>query len=276
VGDRFTLDIVADFSINRVVVPDTLTSFKVLSSERMTKGTDKPWFKLTIVPLLPGSHSFPSLEVEPVMADGQTYRTDRFRVNVIPVRAEADTLLRDIKPLQKYPLQLPPAAYVGLILALLALIVWILLLYRRKKEPGAFAEAPAQEQAAPDPAWKVALRELEELIGEELIGKGEYIRHHYRLSMILRSFLEKKYRFAAVEMTVSEIRRALLRVKVERDHEVLRFLVYCDKAKFARYQPPADEVRSMEEWLRDWLSGFEVLEARKLMEEAGKPDAALR
>lgn len=277
VGDRFTLNIVGDFSINRVIVPDTLTNFVVLKSERVTKGTDKAWFKLTIVPLLPGSHSFPSLIVEPVLPDGQSYQTDRFRLNIIPVRAEADTLLRDIKPLQRYSLQLPLSAYLGLILLLALLIALILLLYRKRKVAlEAETPVPAAEQKVPDPAWKTALQKLEELIAEGLIDRGDYILHHYRLSMLLREFLESKYRFSAVEMTVSEIRRALNRVKVEKDHELLRFLSYCDQVKFARHLPRPDEVEAAETWLRNWLKSFEVLDAQRLMSHGGKPDAALR
>ncbi len=277
VGDRFQLNIVGDFSINRVIVPDTLTNFHVLKSERISRGTDKAWFQLTIVPLLPGSHSFPALEVEPVIPDGQSYRTDRFRLNIIPVRAENDTLLVDIKPLSKYPLQFSTWVYILLLVLFVLLIISFVLLSRKRAaqpEPVP-VEAPA-EVKIPPPAWKLALQKLDELLAEELVAQGETVLHHYRLSMILREFLESKYRFSAVEMTTSEIKRALQSLRVERDSEVKLFLSYCDQVKFARHTPKMEEIESAQDWLRSWLQSFEVLEAQQLMAAEGGGNAPLR
>jgi hypothetical protein len=269
VGDRFRLEIKADAPLRQALVPDTLASFHVLSAEKPGKGPDGYGLALTIVPLLPGTQSFPSLEVIPEVPDGQRHFTDRFRVKVIPVRAEGDTALADIKPLEKYPMQLPLWAY-GLALALIAAGILFLLLNRSRQAVAAKTEPePEQAPAIPDPTWKLALQALDELRAEGLTGRGEYILHHYRLSMILRQFLEKKYRFAAGEMTTSEILWTTRRVWVDNAPEVLSFLRYCDKVKFAKYPPTHEEVWQAEEWLRGWLKSFEVMEAQQKLEGGG-------
>lgn len=272
VGDRFSLNIRADEALDRVIVPDTLSNFQVLKVERITRNTNKAWFRLTIVPLLPGSQSFPALKVERLIKDGKNYQTNRFRLNIIPVRAQDDTLLVDIKPLEKYPLQIPLWGYLLLLLLLMALLLLAYLLGRKKPEAAAVPEKPVQmTPTAPDPAWKRAVDELDALLARDLVSQGAYVQHHYLLSLILRKFMERKYRFAAVEMTSSEIKRVIDRFKVERIPEILRFLNYCDKVKFARFTPSVSEVHDSETWLREWLLSFQRLESEQLLSRGGNP-----
>ena len=102
---------------------------------------------------------------------------------------------------------------------------------------------------------------------------GRYKHHHYRLSEILRQFLERKYRFAALEMSTSEINWVTQRVRVDSAAEVMDFLRLCDRVKFAQYVPGMEETADAEEWLRGWLRSFEVEEARRRMAQVGGGDA---
>ena len=277
VGDRFQFNIRAEYSINRVVVPDTLTNFKVIDSQRISEAGLPAWYRLTIVPLLPGYHSFPALRVEPVSPQESVAYTDRFRVNIIPVRAEADTTLVDIKPPLAYKMQIP--AWVYLLLAALLplfLIAWLL-----SRPPKAKAAQPAESPAPPPPVrlpnWKIALDRLDALIQEELLVQGKVALHHFLLAEILRSFMEREYRIAALEMTSSEIREAMQRVSVHRSAEVNLFFSFCDRAKFAKHIPTADETHEMEEWLRQYLLGFEIMEARRVLDSPkGEAHAPVR
>jgi hypothetical protein len=264
VGDRFQLVIYADAALKSVVIPDTITNFHVYKVERKTKGKEYPWISVTLVPLLPGSHVFPSIKVIPEETDGIDHYTDRFRVYIVPVRAEKDTLLVDIKPVEKYPLQIPLWVYLVLIAVLAVLIVLFIILSRKPKTEKAEA-APVEiaKQQVPDPAWRIALNQLDALIRLELVRRGDHIRHHYELSLILRHFLERKYRFTAGEMTTTEILWVTQRVWIERSAEVVEFLRFCDKVKFAKYLPSPDEIENAERWLRTWLQYFEVLEAHQ-------------
>lgn len=262
VGDRFIFNIRADFSINRVVVPDTLTNFKVFSVERQNKQGITPWFRLTIAPILPGYHTFPSLRVEPVRPDGKDYWTDRFRINVIPTRAEGDTTLVDIKPLQKYPYQFPAWLYAGLLLGVLALLAAYILLRPSKKMPQEQQATQPVVPQKPKQAWEIALEQLRKLIEQNLTARGELVLHHYWLSMILREFLERRYRFAAKEMTSSEIHIALGRLQIDRSPQILEFLLFCDRVKFSKYVPLPDTVAENHAWLEAYLVNIGIADSQ--------------
>jgi len=274
VGDRFELHISSDVSLDSVVVPDTITNFHVFGVERIEEGPEPAWLKVTLAPLLPGSHSFPKLEVILDFPDGKKYHTDRFRINIIPVRAAEDTLLVDIKPLQKYPFQIPWWVYLLLLLLFFGFGILYLLLRRGKRKPAPQPNKVFDQQLVPpEPSWKTALSQLEELDAEDLISRGEYILYHYRLSYILRKFLERKYKFAAVEMTTSEIQWVTERIWVEKAPKVIKFLKYCDRVKFAKHTPEPWEVENAAGWLRSWLRDFEVIEARKKLASGGADNA---
>ncbi len=268
VGDRFGLELRADTDLKSVVVPDTLSVFQVLSAELVNPRQGPDWLKLTIVPLYPGSHSFPALEVRAADPAAAPLFSDRFRLNIIPVRVPADTLLVDIKPLEKYPFQLPWWLYI--LLPALALAGLLLALFY-KKRPAPATEAPAAPVAppAPDPAWKLALNQLDALRAEELMLKGQAKQHHFRLSEILRQFLQRKYRFSAPEMSTAEIDWVTRRIHVDSAPEVISFLNYCDRVKFAKYLPGWDETSAAEDWLGGWLRSFEVEEARQKLAGGG-------
>lgn len=269
VGDRFKLEIRAELDLRTVVVPDTLSVFQVLGTRVFKDPSGRRGLEVIIVPLYPGSHSFPRLEVKPADDSRESLFTDRFRLNIIPVRTAADTLLVDIKPLEKYPLQLPWWLYPALLgLAVAGLVfAWLLRPGTAKIQESAPERPPAP--VTPDPAWKTALNRLEALVTEELMSRGQFKLHHFRLADILRQFLESKYRFAALEMCTSEIEQVTQRIRVDAAAEVLAFLRHCDRVKFAKYQPTQDEARALEDWLRDWLRSFEVEEARRVLATVG-------
>ncbi|MDD3143940.1 MAG: hypothetical protein PHG32_07055 [Candidatus Cloacimonetes bacterium] len=272
VGDCFELEIRHTTDLKSVAVPDTLTRFHVSSWQLQKSPRGEDWLKVTIVPLYPGSHSFPALKVSTVDPAAEPLFTDRFRLNIIPVRAEADTLLVDMKPLRKYPLQLPWWLYPLLLVVALAGILFSLLRKHREAKTTA-PEAAGSQPVIPDPAWKIALSSLDALRDEQLMLHGQYKLQHYRLSEILRQFLERRYRFAALEMSTSEINWVTQRIRVDSADEVLGFLRLCDRVKFAKYVPGFEEAAEAEEWLRGWLRSFEVEEARRKLAQVGGGDA---
>ena len=266
VGDRFHLNIRAEYAINRVVVPDTLSNFKVIDIERITQSGLPAHFKLTIVPLLPGYHSFPSLMVEPVKATDPIAQTDRFRLNIIPVRAESDTTLVEIKEPLAYAFQLPAWVYILALLLLLILSFFFFYGFGKKAKP---QEKVDSSPPAPKlPNWKRALNKLHELQQLNLLQRDMQVQHHYILSWLLREFIMLEYRIAALEMTTFEIKEAFSRVGILKAQEVSRFLNFCDMAKFAKHRPSLEATQEMEAWLKEYLLAFEVMEAQKVLNKA--------
>jgi len=252
VGTPFLFIINTDFSIKGVAIPDTLEDFAILESKREPKNP-RCW-KVKMAALKTGALSFPRIEIQPVDSSVTPVYTDGFRVYVLSVLAEGDTLLRDLKPLRKYPLQLPFWVYPLLLLIALALGIYLWL--KKPPKPQREYAAPAPKTQPLLPAWEKALQTLEELIAEGLIAKGEVVLYHFRLSDILRAFLEETYFFPALEMTGREIAVALYQRNIPFAQEIRNFINYCDLVKFAKRVPSDTEIEENTLWLRNYLVSF--------------------
>ena len=146
--------------------------------------------------------------------------------------------IKDIKPLSVIPRDY--TFLIGLSLAsvvLLALIGGGIYLYRtRYRKAFTLPEMPAHE---------LAFQELDQLQKEDLISKGIYKEHYFKLSEIFRRYLERRFHFQAVEQTTEEILPAIFNLKGVDEKEkdtAQQFLHHTDLVKFAKYIPDADEI----------------------------------
>ncbi|MDY0151981.1 MAG: hypothetical protein RBS43_06875, partial [Candidatus Cloacimonas sp.] len=179
-GTPFFFNIHSDKPISSVTIPDSVDGFAIAESAAQKGKSAQDW-RLQIVPLKTGALSFPRLQVLSSSPD-ETDSTDAFRVHVLSTLAEGDTLLRDIKPMQRYHFQ--PPFWLYLLLTLLALLLGIMLLVkhlkarkRRKQKtlPVMPKPLPIIVPAKQIPAWQIALDELDALMAEALLEQGELI-----------------------------------------------------------------------------------------------------
>lgn len=92
----------------------------------------------------------------------------------------------------------------------------------------------------PIPAEVWALRAMSELAARDLIGAGQLREYYYRLSEIVRGYIERKFALAAPDMTTEEFLRQLEQPgnRLPYDKQRLRtFLEACDIVKYAAYAP---------------------------------------
>jgi len=255
VGSTFELHITSSYPIKSVSIPDTLQSFAIVGNKRSDqKGLN---WQVSIVPLRTGALSFPRLGIIPDAPDLTPDSTDAFRVYVLSVLAEGDTLLRDIKPMERYPGQLPLWAYI--LWGLLIIVLTIFLIASRPKKAKVEAPKPAPKEEVV-PAWELALRELSALEASGLLVAGDWNKVYFRFSEILRGFLERNYRFAALEMTTREIAEILRGRQITKQQELIAFFRACDKVKFAKHLPNFEEAQGHMQWLKIYLNGFELQE----------------
>jgi len=135
--------------------------------------------------------------------------------------------LQDIVPVRPPWLRFVPwaLALLGLILAAAGLYWW-LKKRRRQSELAKAHEAPH--------LW--ATREIERLEAQKIFEKGKVKEFYFRLSEILRRYLEALRGFPAAEYTVEEISRY---VQDEQDRQLLVLLRQADLVKFADAIPTA-------------------------------------
>lgn len=103
---------------------------------------------------------------------------------------------------------------------------------------------PAPAIALEPPADEWARRELAALVAENLISKGQIKPFYYRISDIVRGYIERRFEVSAREMTTEEFLLAAAgdgRFGPAITTELKRFLGSCDLVKYARYQPDVSE-----------------------------------
>jgi hypothetical protein len=136
----------------------------------------------------------------------------------------------------------PPSRVAWWAWAALALVValaaWLLYSLRRKDRPQRIA-VPATRSP-----WEVALERLAELSERKHHLRGEPRPFAIALSEIMRTYLEQRYGFLALEQTTSEIEAALRHVDLSlaQKDALLRMLSGCDLAKYANFHWPAPDL----------------------------------
>lgn len=118
------------------------------------------------------------------------------------------------------------AAVVGV-----ALLAWYLFVTRRPDSP-------------PEPPEVRAVRALEALSASGLFERGAVREHFYRLSEIVRVYIEEKFGLAAPEMTTEEFLTMLSRPSLNAPFPPQRLrplLELCDLVKFAAWVPSPEE-----------------------------------
>ena len=138
-----------------------------------------------------------------------------------------------------------------IILLIFAIRYLIILLKKSKKN---FSEPEIIDDR---PAYIIALELLNKLKKDDLIIKGDFLNFYFRISLILRLFIELHYKINSVEMTTSEIRANLILDNHSEKSEILKFLGQADMIKFAKTIPTELDTSAKLNWLENYLLSFE-------------------
>lgn len=94
------------------------------------------------------------------------------------------------------------------------------------------------------PAEVWARRQIAALMAEQLLERGAAQEFHYRVSYIVRGYIERRFNVSAGEMTTEEFLEAIVsdrRFGSDITTELRPFMLACDLVKYARHQPTAEE-----------------------------------
>lgn len=199
-------------------------------------------YDVTIQPFDPGLVTFPPFAALTPGNTADTAYSDIVTLKVLPVDVDsletinpmAATAAPDTRWYDYVPNWL---GYVllGLVVAALALGVW--LYFKRRKQ------IVAIERAKPVPPYELAMERLNTLREQRLGESGQDRQFYTELVDILRQYLEGRFGINAMEMTSTQIVRALrenteTRMSAE---EIKNVLEIADFVKFARQRPLADD-----------------------------------
>lgn len=137
-----------------------------------------------------------------------------------------------------------------------AAIIWFMRRRRRAK---------AVEIVIPPHEW--AFDQLQALIDEQLVENGRINEFYFRLSMIVRRYIELRYGMTAPEWTTEEFLVNVQRsdaLSPEHRGMLGEFLQACDMVKFALYVPANSEIEQAFNAARDFVSQTTAAESAKV------------
>jgi len=173
-----------------------------------------------------------------------------------PGLAQGEPSLVDIKE----PRKARPALWPWVLAALVCLAAWWY--YRRRKTTAESAvEAPPPDDR---PAEVIALDDLSKLAASALWSTGRFKDYYFRLTEILRQYVERRYNMPATRLTTSELYRQMRQAELDRPLITLLKDIFdrADLVKFAKIAPETD-------WGEKDLAG-----ARSLVEQTTPRDLA--
>ncbi len=134
----------------------------------------------------------------------------------------------------------------GLCAAVVAIVLLVMLVRRLRRAPPEIV-IPAHE-------W--AFDQLQGLIDEQLVEQGMVHEFYFRLSMIVRVYIERRFDLMAPEWTTEEflveVQRSL-KLPIEYRGMLGGFLTACDMVKYALHEPGATEIEDVFNAARDFV-----------------------
>jgi len=198
-------------------------------------------------PFLAGEYKVPPLKIgfwkKDKKAERHELETKEAVVTVKSVLASGQgnekVEVKDIFP----PVELPRSGYfwVAVVaaagLATILIVGWVLWRRRRVSE--------TEEVLIKIPAHELAFQELDRLLAERLVERGLVKEFYYRVSEILRRYIENRFGLHAPERTTEEFL-----FEIRHDHQLpgefkpilQEFLNHCDLVKFAKFEPAGSDI----------------------------------
>ena len=190
---------------------------------------------ITITSFDEGIYYLPPLAVQRLSKDGVldtlVFEPQKLEVKTMPVDT-ATFKPHDIKGVIKYPVtfaEVAPWIAGGLALVgLIALIIWLVIRYRRAHNP---------EYIRKDPAHIVALRKLDKYRGNSLWAPEKQKAFYSGITDTLREYIAERYDIGAMEMTTAEIFKDMKQTDAPADllAELKELFERADFVKFAKY-----------------------------------------
>lgn len=196
---------------------------------------------LTITTFDEGVYVLPPLAVQRLSKDGvlDTLVFDPQKLEVMTMPVDTATFKpHDIKGQILYPVTfrelLPWIAGSLALAALISLIVWLIIRYRRRHNP---------EYIKKDPPHIIALRKLDKFRGNKMWAPEKQKAFYSGITDALREYMAARYGISAMEMTTSEIFKDMKQTDAPEDllTEMKDLFERADFVKFAKFTASEEE-----------------------------------
>lgn len=204
-----------------------------------------------------GTYELPEIEFIVKSQSGMVrLHSEKYNLTIHPSVPDSTSAITDIaKPLSVL-LGFWDYLLILVLVAIPVMIIYYLVKYLKRSKSEVAEEIICDTRAA----YIIALEQVNKLKDKDYLRKGDFLSYYFRLSYILRLFVELEYKIKAVEMTTSEIRANLQITEHKEKSEILKFLTNCDLIKFAKFLPKLDEADNHLIWLEKYLNSFQIKE----------------
>lgn len=253
IGDKINYKITIDFPENiEIYLPGAkdkvgdlaVKDFDVNDSEK-EKGRITRELSYVLETYKTGSYIIPAFDIgykDKLKSEVEVAKTPEIFIEVVTTLDKDASDVRDIKPpvaLKKNYFRLYIIVAIVFGVLIVAAIVLHYLYHRKYRE--------AESVAEPLTAHQIAYNELENLRNLDLVSKGLIKEYYYRLSDIVRHYIENRFKLMAPERTTEEfLAEMTITDKLSGMHKELvgNFLEHCDMVKFAAYGPDSREIEN--------------------------------
>ncbi len=187
--------------------------------------------------------------------------TEKIKITVESLKPSEAGDIRDIKlPLiiERDWMRIIRFGAAGVIILLIGIIIFIYVKRRREGK----SLIPRREKLK-RPPHEIALEELEQLLHDGLIEKGDIKQFYIIISDIIRRYIEGRFFIIAIEMTTMQLIETMRNAEIEKENIQLieDFLMQCDLVKFAKYIPATEENQKVID------QAFEIVNRTKIIIE---------
>jgi hypothetical protein len=268
---NLTITIVIDenYDVELQAPGEKLAQFGIVdyhtSSPELTSDHKKKLIRSYVLePFLSGDYTIPSMTIgfwknEDQEKDKHTLETEEIKISVKSLLPEnfKDMKLHDIQPPVKLPIAIPLWMWLAGIcgITVVGLIIFVIYLKKRNQKQ-IISEKPLSPH-------ELAYNQLEWLIAQNFIEKGEIKRFYYEITNILRRYVENRFGVNAPEQTTEEFLEGLnTNDTFPANYKGLlkNFLIHCDLVKFAAHHPTTDDIQSTFNSCRTFISETKITE----------------
>lgn len=248
IGDRIKYEVIVEYDNGVEIEPYAvgknlgefeIKDYKIEPPQKIKSGKLVSKGMYIIATFTTGEFTIPGLKIKYKDLNKQEKEilSDEIKIKVESVKPNPEDK-DDIRPL-KDPAEIKDKLWVWVFIAFILLIASIAAFaYLKKKKEEAKPALP------PRPAEEIARDSLRALAEMRLIEKGLVKEYYIRLSDIIRTYIENRYRIFAMDRTTWELFQEMKSKRIERLHvdRINDFLEECDMVKFAKYMPSQKEI----------------------------------
>jgi hypothetical protein len=248
-------------SLGKKLDPFGIVDYRASEPELIGNNKKRQSRSYVLEPFLSGDYKIPPMTVkfwkEGEEKESHTVETEEVTIKVVSLLPEdaKNLTIHDVTGPADLPRRVQPWAIGAIVGTFLLGATGIALIWAARRKRVGLEKR--------EPPHAIALREIQELVAENLAQRGLIKLFYQRLSEIIRRYIERRFGLHAPEQTTEEFLEGLRNDRtLDKQYRPLLegFLKHCDLVKFAEHQPQLPEIQQAFDSCKSFILGTRVEE----------------